>query len=108
MDLSDQIKVARMAEGLTQAELGAKIGVTKQAITWWETGVHHPRLPILKKMEDLLKTRFNVTGNRGYATTGVKAEYVTLAIEISQLSKAHREAILTLVSALKNRESEKT
>lgn len=103
--LSDQIKIARLSAGLTQAQLGEKIGVTKQAITWWETGVHHPRLPVLKQMEDVLKARFNVTGNKGLPSfggggDGIKAEYMALAIEISRLPKASRESITQLVKAL--------
>lgn len=103
MELGDQIRIAREAAGWTKEELAANIGVTKQAIIWWENNIHHPRLPLLAKIEGLLKTRFNATGTKGLTDTdltGIKPEYVRVAVSISQLSKANREAIITLVTAL--------
>ena len=43
MTFGEKIKEARLAKGWTQAELGEKVGVTKQAITAWETGHSRPR-----------------------------------------------------------------
>ncbi len=37
--MKNNIRKARLAAGLTQEELGAKIGVSGQAVSKWECGV---------------------------------------------------------------------
>ena len=100
VELGDQLKVARLAAGLEQLELAEKLGVTRQSIVWWETGVHYPRLPMLKKLESVLKTRFDFTGSGKNESSEIKPEYITLALSISRLSRANREAIIHLVNTL--------
>ena len=39
MDFGDKLKQIRKKEGLSQEQLAEKIGVSRQAITKWETGV---------------------------------------------------------------------
>lgn len=55
MGIGYRIKEARESLGLTQAELGAKIGVTGSAITNYENNVSHPKEPILYKLLEVLK-----------------------------------------------------
>ena len=105
MELKDQLRIARTAGGLSIQELADVIGVTKQAIVWWENGIHHPRLPMLKKIETALKTRFNATGAKPLAGSnpdipGISAEAMRLALAISRLRKADREAVVQLVTTL--------
>ena len=38
MELSDRIALVRKAAGLTQEQLGALVGVTRQAVSKWESG----------------------------------------------------------------------
>lgn len=49
-DLGTNIKNAREKAGLTQEELGAKIGVTGVTIMRYEKGTREPRLDVLKKL----------------------------------------------------------
>jgi SOS-response transcriptional repressor LexA len=42
MELRDWIRVARKAAGLTQGQLGEKLGLTKGNVSAWETGKHAP------------------------------------------------------------------
>ena len=105
MELKDQLRIAREAAGMTNAELAEAVGVTKQAIIWWENGIHHPRLPMLKKIETTLKTRFNATGSKPLPTDGpeipgIKPETLRLVVSISKLRKADREAVIQLVKSL--------
>ena len=47
-----RIKAARNAKGLSQEQLGAKLGVSFQAVSTWETGKNIPdaeHLPVLAK-----------------------------------------------------------
>lgn len=39
MNFSEKLKEIRRNEGLSQEQLAEKIGVSRQAITKWETGV---------------------------------------------------------------------
>lgn len=36
--MGDRIRMLRQAKGLTQEELGARVGVSKVAVSQWETG----------------------------------------------------------------------
>jgi repressor LexA len=43
MSVGKQIKKAREAAGLTQKELGRRLGVTSSAVANYENGISHPR-----------------------------------------------------------------
>ena len=42
MELKDRIAAVRKAAGLTQEQLGELVGVTRQAVSKWETGTADP------------------------------------------------------------------
>lgn len=48
-------RALRKAAGLTTAELGAAVGVSKQAITSWENGTRTPRGMSLERYVDALR-----------------------------------------------------
>ena len=39
MDFSEKLKQIRKNEGISQEQLAERIGVSRQAVTKWETGV---------------------------------------------------------------------
>lgn len=41
MELNERITVVRKAMGLTQEQLGELVGVSRQAVSKWESGVSH-------------------------------------------------------------------
>ncbi len=49
------IRDHRIAQGLTQEELGAKVFVSKQAISKWETGKTLPDIETVRKLCDILE-----------------------------------------------------
>ena len=54
-----KLRDARKAAGLTQAELGSRVGVTSQAVTMYESG---QRAPSLETLEAVCKAlRLSVT-----------------------------------------------
>ena len=59
MAMSDRIKERRIAIGLSQEELSKKLGVSKGAVGNYETGVSNPKIEVLLKMFDILKTDAN-------------------------------------------------
>ncbi|MCI8475981.1 MAG: helix-turn-helix transcriptional regulator [Clostridia bacterium] len=44
MEFKYRLKELRTARGLSQKELGEKIGTTYSAISFWENGVNEPKL----------------------------------------------------------------
>lgn len=52
--IGDQIRAARKKHGLTQVELGDRIGVKGATVTRYEKGVIIPNFDILKKIADVL------------------------------------------------------
>ena len=41
MDFSEKLKQIRKNEGISQEQLAERIGVSRQAVTKWETGASH-------------------------------------------------------------------
>ncbi|UIF90892.1 helix-turn-helix transcriptional regulator [Cupriavidus sp. UYPR2.512] len=104
MKLNEQIGIAREARGLSRDDLAEHLGVSKTSVVWWEEGKHAPRLPMLRKIETILETKFNATGTelaegQSAAFPGVSPQDVQLAVAISRLPAAQRLAIQTLVEA---------
>ena len=52
--ISDNLKRLRIERGLTQQQVGEKLGITKQAYSQWESGKHTPRFETIKKLADIL------------------------------------------------------
>ena len=50
MEKGQQIKAARKAAGLTQKELGSRIGVTYQTVAQWENGLRHPKWETIERI----------------------------------------------------------
>lgn len=50
MELKDTIKRLREERGLTQEELAKALGVTRPAVTQWETGWSQPRMGTIEKL----------------------------------------------------------
>ena len=48
------IAAARIAAGLTQAQLADLLGTTRQQVTRWETGARVPRLDMAARLADIL------------------------------------------------------
>ena len=51
----NQLKVKRLAKGMTQEELGAAIGMTSQTIYYYESGQREPNLETLRKLSEVLE-----------------------------------------------------
>ena len=54
MILGEKIKLIRKKFGLSQDELGAKLNVSRQAITKWETGKGTPDVENLRAISAIL------------------------------------------------------
>ena len=65
----NRLKVLRAELGWSQAELGGRLGVSRQAVNAIETGKHDPSLPLAFRLSRLFELRieeiFNDGGNDG-------------------------------------------
>ena len=61
--VNNRLKVLRAERGWSQAELGGRLGVSRQAVNAIETGKHDPSLPLAFKLARLfdmpIETIFN-------------------------------------------------
>lgn len=48
------LKVARLSKGLTQRELAQKLGVVRETVSLWETGVNRINSEMLVRISDIL------------------------------------------------------
>ena len=51
--MNNRLRVLRAEHALSQAELGSKLGVSRQAVNAIETGKHDPSLPLAFKIARL-------------------------------------------------------
>ncbi|WP_298019804.1 helix-turn-helix domain-containing protein [uncultured Dysosmobacter sp.] len=58
MTTGQRIKAARKKAGLTQRELGAKLGVTYQTLAQWENDLRNPKQETVQRIADALKCDF--------------------------------------------------
>ncbi len=52
---TERLKELRLKKGLTQTELGEKVGVKQNTFTNWENGKREPNFENLIKLADLLE-----------------------------------------------------
>lgn len=103
MDLKDQIRIAREALGINLDEFAEKMQVSKQAVIFWEMG-KGPKLSRIKDIEAVLKTKFNVSGNKSaneYADE-ITAEDKEFLVSVNKLTKIQKDTIKLLVGMISN------
>ena len=69
MDIGAQLKELRQARGLTQLELGRRLGVSKAQVSQIETGYYVPSLNVLETILDELDARLVIELNEGGVPT---------------------------------------
>lgn len=101
--LSDRIRIARRAAGLSQSRLAAQVGVTASAVAQWEQTLGTaPRLAMLKQLAVVAKVSFEwlATGTGRATTRPLKSAKVEVAA--AQLGTfAHDSAEETLLLAFR-------
>lgn len=54
MTAGQRIKAARRAAGITQKELGEKLGISFQSVAQWENDLRNPKIETLQRLADAL------------------------------------------------------
>lgn len=55
MQISERIKAARKKAGLTQRQLGEKMGISYQAVSQWENDLRNPKIETLRAIANALE-----------------------------------------------------
>lgn len=53
------LKAARVNAGLNQSQAAERLGISKDMVSNFERGLTYPKVPIIKKMEELYGVGFN-------------------------------------------------
>lgn len=105
MTIGDKIRLHRKALGLTQTELGEKLGVKTNAVSKWECGrvddIPTSKIKAMAKLFDvqpsyLIDEKQPATTNEGE----LNAEDKRLLTMIHNLSPEDRERIVAIIEAL--------
>lgn len=80
--VGNQIAALRKQKGLTQAELGDRLGVTFQAVSKWERGETLPDTVLLPGLANILETSVDLLLSGGQMRTRYKGK-----ITVSQMRK---------------------
>jgi len=104
----DRLREARKASGLTQAQLGFALGVTKSSVSAWENDRETPSFRLLPNLRGTLKRSLDelICGQGGARLQDMPADYAlqahdtheqALLIRYRNLPARRREAVLELL-----------
>lgn len=91
-DLCERIALLRNNLGITQAELGKRLGVTRSAVNAWEMGFSIPQLKHVVEMARI----FNTT------VDGILCTPEKTVVDITALSPKEQQLVFELVECLKS------
>ena len=99
MALSDRIKNCRQSAGLSQEKMAELVGVSRQAVTKWETGQTSPSTENLFRLAEILGTTVDLLLTEEEKTGPTPAEQIYYLYKLEQeqkaaLRKAQRKARL--------------
>ena len=90
-ELCERITELRNGIGMTQAQLGKKLGVTRSAVNSWEMGLSIPQLKHIMEMAKIFNTTVDSLLNTSKQTV----------VNISDLDPKEQQVILNMVACLK-------
>ena len=105
MTIGDKIRLNRKALGLTQTELGEKLGVKTNAVSKWECGrvddIPTSKIKAMAKLFDV-QPSYLIDEKQPAPTNGdgLNAEDKRLLMMIHNLSPEDRERIVAIIEAL--------
>ena len=92
LELSDNIKKARLKVGLTQSEVAEKLGVAQAQYARWENGGRNPKDETVEKLAEIFGTSFEILKGRD---DGLE-EIVSLLKE-NNLTEEEKDEIIKLL-----------
>lgn len=73
--IGEQIAVLRKSKGLTQGELGERLGISFQAVSKWERGETLPDITLLPDLASILETTVDFILNGNEKTVEYKGKF---------------------------------
>ena len=102
MDFGNRLKTIRVSKGMTQKELGSKVGVTEVTVGNWERGVKLPGLQVLialgKALDVSIDTMTGFEPPHIAGTGGHLADFTEASLleKFRKLDKYGRQAVVSL------------
>ena len=93
VDYGNNLKTLRLQNGLTQAQVAQKLGVTKSVISAYETGLRLPSYDILINISKI----FKVSTDYLLGLENIRE------LDLSGLTEEEIQALLNLIKAMKRR-----
>ena len=97
-ELCERIAEFRTNIGMTQAELGKKLGVTRSAVNSWEMGLSIPQLKHVIKMSRI----FNTT------VDGMISSSKRVVVNITDLDPKEQQVIFAMIECLQKNHEKNT
>lgn len=91
IDFGNKLKTLRIQNNFTQAQLAAKLGLTKSVISAYETGLRMPSYEILISISRIFKVTTDYL-------LGLEKKF---EVDLSGLTDEETKAILQLIKAMK-------
>ena len=89
--IADRIKTIREKNGLTQAELAKRLGITRSSVNAWEQGISVPSTQYIVELADLFKV----------STDYLLGVDTTATIDVSGLTDTDIQLLYELVEHLR-------
>lgn len=86
--IGERVAALRQLLGLTQMELGQRLGVTQSTIARWEQGGKAPRASALRRFEDLERRASHPEAESRRLEGPVATVQITIQVPISRLHNA--------------------
>ena len=99
---AEVLREMRQAAGLTQEQLAARIGKTKQAVSRYENGAYYPAMPVIKEIAEVcgyaMGEVFDLAAKKlGVDTSAVDATITFLSNEVEDGHQVLGELEITSV-----------
>ncbi len=96
--VADRIKLLREAQGLTQAELAKKLGITRSSVNAWEMGISVPSTQYLVELSTLFCVSadylLGITKRASVSVAGLTDEEVAVITQLIHCLLKRKEEYL--------------
>ena len=98
MIFSEKLQILRKNKGLTQEALGARLGVSRQAVAKWESGQIYPDISNLIQISDLMNVSVDYLVKDRDCTVSIRSPYDT---DIDEMISFRLEANVNTYAAFR-------
>lgn len=100
MEFREMLQQTRKAKGWSQEELAARVSVSRQAVSKWETGDAMPDLPKLLALADALGISLDTLCGRTVDTRGTPSSAPAETASTDRFKQGHKHAVWAALCGL--------